>query len=191
MTHTYSSSGILFAMLIAFLVIGVLIYNILAKSNKNLVKPISKDGDCIDFFDELLTHMSTVVGTKLDYADQVCNRQIVFKNLSCNKPYNNRQLACASVQIRFMLKVYPKGICRIVAYAESSYGSPSWDGKTMHYNYPIENDSFEEDVNNFQVLWSNIIEKFYTVDTVFDGQTDRVKEGAMSYWTEKQYGHLL
>lgn len=158
---------------------------------KTPIVKIPKDGQCIDFFDELLEHMSGVVGSKLDYASRSCVRGLIFKNLSHSKPYNGKQLACSSVQIRFMLKVYPKGIRRIVAYAESSYGEPSWDGREMHYNYPIENDNFEVDINDFQTLWDKLVDKFYVIDVAVDETTERVREGSMSYWTEKQYGHLL
>jgi len=155
------------------------------------VVKIPKEGECIDFFDELLHHMSGIVGSKLDYASKSCVRNLVFKNLSHTQPYNGKQLDCASVQIRFMLKIYPKGVRRITAYAESSYGSPDWDGSNMHYNYPIKNDEFEVDVNDFQTLWDRIVATFYVIDVGLDSTTDRVRNGQMSYWTEKQYGHLL
>lgn len=160
-------------------------------SKRPSVVKIPKDGECIDFFDELLYHMSSIVGSKLDYASRSCVRNLVFKNLSHTQPYNGKQLACASVQIRFMLKIYPKGVRHIVAYAESSYGSPHWDGSTMNYNYPIGNDNFEVDVNDFQSLWDRIVATFYVIDVGVDETTERVRAGQMSYWTEKQYGHLL
>lgn len=161
------------------------------KIKKAPVKNIDKDGDSIDFFDELLHHMSSVVGSTLDYASRTSVRGLVFKNLSHRTTHNDKQLDCASVQIRFTLKVYPKGVRHIVAHAEVSYGSPSWDGKTMHYNYPIVYHSFEHDVNDFQAMWDAILAKFYVIDVEVDETTDRVRNGTMSYWTEKQYGHVL
>lgn len=33
--------------------------------------------------------------------------------------------------------------------------------------------------------------KCYIIDVDVDETTDRVRNGTMSYWTEKKYGHLL
>lgn len=196
MDIAYIKAGILFSLMIVLPILYIMYHEGVFKSKKVKVKKapvkkIDKDGDSIDFFDELLHYMSSVVGSTLDYASRTSVRGLVFKNLSHRTTHNDKQLDCASVQIRFTLKVYPKGVRHIVAHAEVSYGSPSWDGKTMHYNYPIVYHSFERDVNDFQAIWDEIIAKFYVIDVEVDETTDRVRDGTMSYWTEKQYGHVL
>ena len=61
----------------------------------------------------------------------------------------------------------------------------------MHYNYPIVYHSFESNVNEFKSMWDNIIDTFYVIDVNLDETSERVRDGVMSYWTEKNYGHLL
>lgn len=191
MELAYIKASIFFALIIVLPVLYIMRHEGVFGSKKEPVKKISKDGECIEFFDELLAHMSNVVGSTLDYASRSVMRGLVIKNLSHKKPFNGKQLACASVQIRFMLKIYPKGVRKIVAYAESSYGEPRWDGKEMHYNYPINTDEFECDVNDFANMWESIVAKCYVIDVEVDETTDRVRNGTMSYWTEKRYGHVL
>lgn len=195
MEIAYVKAGVLFGLMVVLPILFIMKHEGVFKSKNTVkkvaVKKISKDGDCIDFFDELLAYMSAVVGSQLDYASRTSVRGLVFKNLTHKKPFNGKQLECESIQIRFMLKIYPKGIRRIVAHAEASYGSPSWDGKEMHYNYPIVYHSFECDVNGFQSMWDEITTKFYVIDVSVEETSERVREGVMSYWTEKKYGHLL
>lgn len=191
MELAYIKASIFFALIIVLPVLYIMRHEGVFGSKKELVKKINKDGECIEFFDELLAHMSNVVGSKLDYASRSVMRNLVIKTLTHKATLNGKQLACASVQIRFMLKIYPKGIRKIVAYAESSYGEPRWDGKEMHYDYPINTDEFEYDVNDFAGMWEDILNKFYVVDVNCDETTERVRNGTMSYWTEKRYGHLL
>lgn len=187
----YVKSGILFALMIVIPIFFIMRHEGVFKSKKEPIKKISKAGEHIDFFDEILAHMSAVIGSKINYADKWCMRGLSFKHLTHNSAHNGKQMACESVQIRFMLKIYPHGVRRIVAYAESSYGSPRWDGQQMHYDYPIGNDVFEYDVNDFQSMWNAILDKFYIIDVEIEETSERVRNGNMSYWTEQKYGHLL
>lgn len=196
MEIAYIKAGILFGLMIVLPVLFIMHYEGFFKSKKvkvkkEPIKKINKDGDSIDFFDELLNHMSSVVGSTLDYASTSSVRSLVFKNLSHQNIVNDKQLDCESIKIRFTLKIYPNGVRHIVAHAEVNYGSPSWDGKKMHYNYPIVYHSFESNVNEFKSMWDNIIDTFYVIDVNLDETSERVRDGVMSYWTEKNYGHLL
>ena len=191
MDITYIKAGILFGLMIVLPILYIMHHEGVFGSKKESIKKVSKDGECIDFFDELLHYMSGIVGSKLDYASSSSVRGLAFKNLTHKQDLNGKQLDCESVQIRFMLKIYPKGVRHIFASVESSYGSPRWDGKEMHYNYPINTEYFECDVNEFQTMWNTIVEKLYVIDVSVDETTERVRDGVMSYWTEKKYGHVL
>lgn len=191
MELAYIKASVFFALIVVLPVLYIMRHEGVFGTKKEPVKKISRDGECIDFFDELLAHMSSVVGSKLDYASRSVMRNLVIKTLTHKTTLNGKQLACASVQIRFMLKIYPKGVRKIVAYVESSYGEPRWDGKEMHYDYPINTDEFECDVNEFSAMWDDILNKFYVVDVSVDETTERVRNGTMSYWIEQRYGHLL
>lgn len=180
-----------------FVILFVLPIYLIWKHDFKKVKPKIKkmkktDYKFVDFFDELRNHIRDVVGNEcIDYAGGNFVRYLMYHNINHEDYWLGKSIACKYIQVRFQLKIYGDGKRKIHFSSESHYGDSHWDGKNMHYNYPIGFSEFECDVNDFPSTWIKFLEKVYSIDPQADNMSERVKSGKMSYWTEKTYGHLL
>ncbi len=160
------------------------------KIKKNKMK--KTDFKFVDFFDEIRNHIRYVVGTdNIDYAGGVFVRHLMYHYINHKDSWLGKQIDCKYIQVRFQLKVYGDGQRKIYFSAESHYGDCRWDGKNMHYNYPIVFNNFECDIHEFPSTWIKFLEKVYSINPTDPKFSDRVRNGTMSYWTEKAYGHFL
>lgn len=156
--------------------------------------PIQEDysnWNTVDIFEENLQHMSSIIGKKMSYAGGSVVKYLSYINLNHKNPDGERQLDCDHVQIKVMQilnKKTDKNLMRF--FVEKHYGQPSWDGSEMHYNYYRITEEFSCPIEDFENTWNKIKDFCYKIKTS-ECESERVKNGTMSYWTEKEYGHMI
>ncbi len=139
-----------------------LIYKVI-KRNKEILNT-STSTSKLDFFDELRNHIRYIVGDeKIDYAGGVTYRALMFYYISNKDKWMDLIIDCSHIEIRFHLVKYADGRRNIKINVTSHYGQCTWDGRTMHYNYPMANKEFECDVNDFKNTWNKVLEYCYKV----------------------------
>jgi hypothetical protein len=177
---------------ILFILPVVLIWRYETNKQPKPKKMKSDDFSVIDFFDELRNHIRHVVGNpRIDYAGGSFVRYLMHHHIDNKQQWLGKEIDCHHVEIRFQLFLYGDGRRNIHIDASEHYGTCHWDGKNMHYNYPIGNRVFECDVNDFAETWIKVLEYLYSIDPKAEDMPERVRNGQLSYWTEKAYGHLI
>lgn len=176
MTHEMMSD-IVAAAIIAFCILLYYFYSLIedykmARDLENIAKNQPDLGKHVDFFDEIKSHMEAEMDCKLTYADPYLSKWAIYKSFGASSRVNGKKIDSEYIQIRFILKVFKDGRREIQAESKNHRGRPYWDGKEMHYNYPMGEALFSADVNDFKTLWQQIIEHYFSVK--LNGVNDRI-----------------
>lgn len=70
-----------------------------------------------------------------------------------------KEMSAEYVEVALTSYSYRDGTPVITMLAYAHYGRPRWDGKEMHYNYPIKEYYFVSDMKNFEQEWFKVKEK--------------------------------
>lgn len=160
-------------------------------SKKDKPEKIPKEGKGIDFNDDEKDLISSVIGKEVQYANPSFIRSLIFYSVRHTDKIDNKMIECASIRFRFQMLLFANGTKQLLIHSESNFGSPTWTGSQMLYNYDIVYNEFRCSIDEFKQTWDNIIHTFFVVDITSDELSDRVRDGSMSYWTEKEHGHLI
>lgn len=113
--------------------------------------------------DEILQVLSKAFNRKVKPNDKFI--MPYYSRFSMSKKSNEelKEMSAEYVEIALTSYSYRDGIPIISMVAHANYGRPRWDGKEMHYNYPIKEYYFVSDLNNFEQEWLKVKEQILKV----------------------------
>lgn len=159
---------------IVLLVLVICFYPSCKRKIKYLRADYNRDYKCL--WENEQKHFKTIILTDdiLDVLSKAFNRKVrpndkfimpYYSRFSMSKKNHEdlKEMSAEYVEVALTSYSYRDGTPVMTMLAYAHYGRPRWDGKEMHYNYPIKEYYFVSDMKNFEQEWFKVKEQILKV----------------------------
>lgn len=140
--------------------------------------------------EHLRAMLSSLTGRELQFIDKrIMRHQLGFKVLDKDTE-NGKGIKSRLVEVDFTYHIFPSlDLCFFAIKATHHYGQPSWDGKEMHYDYPIFDERRLATIDDLEATYNSIRERIFCLN--LNDACDAVKNGNCSHFVAQNYGDTL